>query len=192
MYHSPSPIVRTSQHVSSPRILPILPLPLQSSPYRARAASTPPNNVPPASSMDASTPHEARPSSSAARYVLTRLFASLPTRLADGAPATGNPLKNLGADERKLFMTLHVLYPNELLPALDLLDRALLTRMCLSGTQKDNVRSAAQSHSNPPLVADVDKNGNNDLIASRPDMVKRAMASVGRITHQCRMCHLQR
>lgn len=45
----------------------------------------------------------------------------------------GNPLKALNeADNettRSLLLTLHVLYPNELLPALDLLDRELVTRL---------------------------------------------------------------
>ncbi|KAI3393897.1 hypothetical protein diail_3500 [Diaporthe ilicicola] len=43
-------------------------------------------------------------------------------------PAT-NPLKLLDPRHRPLFTTLHVLFPSLLLPALDLLDRGLVTRL---------------------------------------------------------------
>lgn len=38
---------------------------------------------------------------------------------------------------RKLLLTLHVLFPTQLLPALDLLDRRLLTRITLQNTEAD-------------------------------------------------------
>ncbi|GAB7340670.1 hypothetical protein MBLNU457_7062t1 [Dothideomycetes sp. NU457] len=44
-------------------------------------------------------------------------------------PTTNNPLKlfsNPDSNIRQIFLTLHILYPNELLPALDLLDRGLI------------------------------------------------------------------
>lgn len=51
----------------------------------------------------------------------------------DGARSTataiagGNPLRLIGPAHRSLFTTLHVLFPSLLLPALDLLDRGLVT-----------------------------------------------------------------
>ncbi|KAI1615244.1 hypothetical protein EDD37DRAFT_510963 [Exophiala viscosa] len=46
-----------------------------------------------------------------------------------------NPLHTLSVQDtagaRSLFLTLHVLFPHELLPALDLLDRGLVTRLAL-------------------------------------------------------------
>lgn len=53
-----------------------------------------------------------------------------PTRAPAGAGSTNaaNPLRALQGNDRNVFLTLHVLFPNELLPALDLLDRGLVTR----------------------------------------------------------------
>ena len=39
-----------------------------------------------------------------------------------------NPLISANSETKTLFLTLHCLFPNELLPALDLLDRSLVTR----------------------------------------------------------------
>lgn len=43
--------------------------------------------------------------------------------------SSSNPLKRLDPSHRPLFTTLHVLFPSLLLPALDLLDRGLVTRL---------------------------------------------------------------
>lgn len=53
-----------------------------------------------------------------------------PTRAPAGAGSTNaaSPLRALQGNDRNVFLTLHVLFPNELLPALDLLDRGLVTR----------------------------------------------------------------
>ena len=71
------------------------------------------------------------------RQVLTSLISSLnhlhaPSTSNNPTHAT-NPLSDLPSDARNLFITLHCLFPAELLPALDLLDRRLvtkLTRLC--------------------------------------------------------------
>lgn len=42
-----------------------------------------------------------------------------------------NPLRLINAEHRPLFTTLHVLFPSLLLPALDLLDRGLVSRLTL-------------------------------------------------------------
>ena len=60
---------------------------------------------------------------------------------------TANALKNLPAsaseDAKSLFLTLHFLFPHELLPALDLLDRCLVTRLITpnNGTDVDTTSS---------------------------------------------------
>ncbi|KAK8226858.1 hypothetical protein HDK77DRAFT_117916 [Phyllosticta capitalensis] len=74
-----------------------------------------------------------------ARSFLTDLFSSLPAATGHDkndskttSSSIFNPLKDLqpGA-QRNIFLTLHVLFPNELLPALNLLDRRLVTRVII-------------------------------------------------------------
>lgn len=48
---------------------------------------------------------------------------------------TGNVLADAPEGVRKVLLTLHVLFPGELLPALDLLDRRLVTRLRVRGTR---------------------------------------------------------
>jgi hypothetical protein len=63
------------------------------------------------------------------RTLLTTLFSTLPTQSEETPSSTTAPtFENLPPNAKPLLLTLHVLYPNELLPALDLLDRNLLTR----------------------------------------------------------------
>ena len=47
---------------------------------------------------------------------------------ANPQDTTSNPLNFASEAAKKQLLTLHVLFPNELLPALDLLDRRLVTR----------------------------------------------------------------
>lgn len=65
------------------------------------------------------------------RHLLTRLIASLPTPspLSSTDPPPSNPLKALSLSNRNILVTLHCLFPSLLLPALDLLDRGLVTRV---------------------------------------------------------------
>ncbi|KAI0392564.1 hypothetical protein F5Y17DRAFT_356890 [Xylariaceae sp. FL0594] len=57
-------------------------------------------------------------------------------------PIANNPLKLIPQSHRPLLTTLHVLYPSTVLPALDLLDRKLVTRVVLgpglNGRQEHN------------------------------------------------------
>ncbi|KAI9819806.1 MAG: hypothetical protein M1832_003881 [Thelocarpon impressellum] len=88
----------------------------------------------------------------APRAVLTALFDELaklasPSTTADGhassteaTPAgaeSSNPLRGLPPPARQLFVTLHCVFPNELLPALDLLDRRLVTRLVRAADDDD-------------------------------------------------------
>ncbi|KAI9845659.1 MAG: hypothetical protein M1837_004633 [Sclerophora amabilis] len=64
------------------------------------------------------------------RAVLTSLFSQLTSRACAGRGQISptNPLRGLAPEDRQLFVTLHCLFPNEFLSALDLLDRQLVTR----------------------------------------------------------------
>ncbi|KXH33200.1 hypothetical protein CSIM01_07632 [Colletotrichum simmondsii] len=76
------------------------------------------------------------------RVVITNLINSLtsaplppPGNTADNNAAdAANPLKTLPPPHRPLLVTLHVLFPSLVLPALDLLDRNLVTRVVPEAT----------------------------------------------------------
>jgi hypothetical protein len=60
------------------------------------------------------------------QVLLTKILSSLP---ASTPSMSANPLRNAPQSTKHILQTLHVLYPNEFLPALDLLDRHLITRL---------------------------------------------------------------
>ena len=62
------------------------------------------------------------------RRFVTQLLDSLPTPAINSADAGTNPLSAVGDTAKKQLLSLQVLFPNEFLPALDLLDRRLVTR----------------------------------------------------------------
>ncbi|KAL8807023.1 MAG: hypothetical protein Q9182_001004 [Xanthomendoza sp. 2 TL-2023] len=75
------------------------------------------------------------------RNYLSTLFASFPQDQNLPSPqseGTTNPLVSASPPVKSLLLTLHVLFPNELLPALDLLDRRLVTRLILDSSGRDN------------------------------------------------------
>jgi len=66
------------------------------------------------------------------RALITSLISSLPPSLPandDSNDAPPNALRALSGPSRAVLTTLHVLFPSLLLPALDLLDRGLVTRI---------------------------------------------------------------
>ncbi|RMY94847.1 hypothetical protein D0861_01080 [Hortaea werneckii] len=75
------------------------------------------------------------------RQLTTKLVDSLP-RSPD--PGIGNPLHN-APESKDYLLSLHVLFPNELLPALDLLDRGLVTRMYVQSEEHASQPNATQS-----------------------------------------------
>ncbi|RMX89149.1 hypothetical protein D0868_14708 [Hortaea werneckii] len=77
------------------------------------------------------------------RQLTTKLVDSLP-RAPD--PAIGNPLYN-APESRQHLLSLHVLFPNELLPALDLLDRGLVTRMYMGSKEHASQLRTTQAQS---------------------------------------------
>ncbi|KAI0809422.1 hypothetical protein GGR55DRAFT_174798 [Xylaria sp. FL0064] len=99
----------------------------------------------------------------APRDLLTSLISSLPSiPIADNASGTTNPIsshrssnqqaaptnpfKLIPPTHRPLLTTLHVLYPSTLLPALDLLDRRLVTRVILKGDTAPHSRHVQTEH----------------------------------------------
>ena len=63
---------------------------------------------------------------------LSSISPSLPSEAPPSPPTSTSPLHALSQSHRQLLLTLHVLFPNLLLPAFDLLDRGLVTRLTLS------------------------------------------------------------
>ena len=68
------------------------------------------------------------------------------TARGDDVPSEANALRRVPIAHRHLIVTLHVLFPGLLLPALDLLDRGLVTRLVLD----DPPRASEQGRSSPP------------------------------------------
>lgn len=66
------------------------------------------------------------------RTQLRALFASFPQNPSPSPEGNTNPLVHAPPSVKPLLLTLHVLFPNELLPALDLLDRKLVTKLILN------------------------------------------------------------
>lgn len=83
------------------------------------------------------------------RQIVAGLVSAIPTPLEPQA-ASANPLTNV-AGARELLLTLQVLFPNELLPALDLLDRGLVTRLRLSQNGRPPTSNQAQTRSDHSL-----------------------------------------
>jgi hypothetical protein len=71
------------------------------------------------------------------RRFITRLFNSL-SSISTDAEAGVNPLSAVPETAKKQLLSLQVLFPNEFLPALDLLDRKLVTRLIVDdGDEED-------------------------------------------------------
>ncbi|KAL8702883.1 MAG: hypothetical protein Q9201_003946 [Fulgogasparrea decipioides] len=89
-------------------------------------------------SLPHSSPSQPLPTN---RAFLTSLFASFPKDPLSPTLQSShlsNPLHSAPPNVKSLLLTLHVLFPNELLPALDLLDRALVTRLILQHLSPQN------------------------------------------------------
>lgn len=78
------------------------------------------------------------------RAFLTSLISSLSTSSLQTTTTT-NPLKQATPAQKSILLTLHALFPNDLLPALDLLDRNLVTRFLPTGGASAQPPSAAQA-----------------------------------------------
>jgi hypothetical protein len=76
------------------------------------------------------------------RTFVTQLLASIPKLAPQAAPTvpgipSNSPLHSASEPVKKQLMTLHVLFPNEFLAALDLLDRRLVTRFRIRPLPED-------------------------------------------------------
>ncbi|MCJ1257694.1 hypothetical protein MMC24_005520 [Lignoscripta atroalba] len=117
------------------------------------------------------------------RSFLTSLFAELKgltISTADTQPT--NPLKNATSETKALFLTLHCLFPNEFLPALDLLDRQLLTRCVITSGQRE--ASAALNE-----TIEGDRNVVYYVRSSQPMRASRyhSNAAMGGISYEVRL-----
>jgi hypothetical protein len=88
------------------------------------------------------------------RIFITQLLDSLPSSSSHTGD-NGNPLSAVPETAKKQLLSLQVLFPNEFLPALDLLDRRLVTRLRIGdddgktdSAQKDAVVAHAESDDN--------------------------------------------
>lgn len=80
--------------------------------------------------------------------ILSRIFNALPSH-QNVEPDPGARL----ALKRRLFLTLHVIFPDQLLPALDLIDRGLLTQIYLKKAQPEAAitnKPVATKSASPP------------------------------------------
>jgi hypothetical protein len=92
------------------------------------------------------------------RRFITRLFNSLSSISAD-AEGGANPLSAVPETAKKQLLSLQVLFPNEFLPALDLLDRKLVTRLIVDDGDEEDTnteKSAAviEAQSEDKITAD--------------------------------------
>ncbi|KAF7558614.1 hypothetical protein G7046_g5537 [Stylonectria norvegica] len=116
------------------------------------------------------------------RQLLTSLISSLsslppPTSPTSAAASTTSPLQSISSSQRHLLLTLHVLFPNLLLPALDLLDRGLVT--CL--TLKDRTAGGeSASATQAPTSAQAPDGDGQDVVddpsgvATKTSLLSRA------------------
>ncbi|KAF2478635.1 hypothetical protein BDY17DRAFT_55706 [Neohortaea acidophila] len=87
------------------------------------------------------------------REIIASLISSIQSQDGESsAEQPANPLINQTPHLQNALLTLHVLFPNELLPALDLLDRNLITRLILNQAHpqhNQNEGPHTQAPSNP-------------------------------------------
>jgi hypothetical protein len=119
------------------------------------------------------------------RAVLTSLIDAISAiRLSQPEPAPhrqhpgpGNPLKSVPPSYRPLLTTLHVLFPTLLLPALDLLDRRLVSRLWLVPQRSDDERydsSPDDSASDDgPVASGLGAAGDESVGVSAPELAAR-------------------
>ena len=87
------------------------------------------------------------PSLPTTRTFLTSLVDSLshyPLASTSSNGLVSNPLATASPALKSLFLTLHVLFPNELLPALDVLDRGLVTRFIVDYNSETRLEGTEQ------------------------------------------------
>ena len=94
------------------------------------------------------------------RHFATQLLDSLAAppsidQAAVNANANANPLNNVSDATRKQLLSLQVLFPNEFVPALDLLDRRLVTRFRICDGEELAARATGAEQRDAGTVEDV-------------------------------------
>ena len=80
------------------------------------------------------------------RAFVTRLLNSVPSLQQRNVSAESSPLSNAPEAVKKQLLLLQVLFPNEFLPALDLLDRKLVTRSLIGVEERPASSDAPTAH----------------------------------------------
>ena len=79
------------------------------------------------------------------RALLTSLITTLATSTQNSqGQGSSNPLSDASENTKSTLLTLHTLFPTDLLPALDLLDRGLVTRFVLASASDDDNNSSTE------------------------------------------------
>ena len=94
------------------------------------------------------------------RAVLTDLLSQLRQAISLTDSSNSNPLQDAPSSAKNILLTFHVLYPNEFLSALDLLDRHLLTRVVVRSENPDQRR---ESNTAEPTTGSVTGMENNNV-----------------------------
>lgn len=98
-------------------------------------------------------------SSSSFRQFISSLISELAQALSDSGPSI-NPLTNADQQVKHILLTLHTIFPDELLPALDLLDRRLVLRCKLgSKDREDEEANPSQDRSKYSRLEDSSSEG---------------------------------
>jgi hypothetical protein len=85
------------------------------------------------------------------RRFITQLLDSLPSS-ANSITDDANPLSAIPDTAKKQLLSLQVLFPNEFLPALDLLDRRLVTRLRIGDLDKDEGAGAVKGEGDTSII----------------------------------------
>lgn len=129
----------------------------------------------------------ASPVSPSSRYFVTQLLDSLAAppsidqAIIDKKNADTNPLNDVPDATRKQLLSLQVLFPNEFVPALDLLDRRLVTRFRICDEAELAARATAAEQNDVVTVEDVQMQNTDDTLPSRREDAQQEQA--GTHTH---------
>ncbi|KAH6867943.1 hypothetical protein BKA58DRAFT_386013 [Alternaria rosae] len=116
------------------------------------------------------------------RHFVTQLLDSLAAppsidkATIDKKNADTNPLNNVPDATRKQLLSLQVLFPNEFVPALDLLDRRLVTRFRICDEAELAAWATAAEQNDVVTVEDVQMQNTQDTLPSRREDAQQEQA----------------
>jgi hypothetical protein len=82
------------------------------------------------------------------RDLLTALISTIATS-TQHEQGSANPLSDASPNTKSALLTLHTLFPNDLLPALELLDRGLVTRFVLASDSNKSPEQTEHTQTHP-------------------------------------------